>query len=456
MTIAFTRLFTTQGLLCGGLNETNTFRTTTLDGRKDDLRTQLVTSPVYDELVSPLEVARDAVDSTLNPWVSFVASLSLSALFDDVLADRNIANPTLNSVVTELARQMVIATESVSQCPSTLTNTAIGSPAGDPTFNWVTYEGLTGKVSDFIIPDVYLETCTADRSNGGTSYGETFSIVGKPRDGSPTDGDYPTGSGVSLTLAATDPSSDSGLVTDGSFNSWTTNTPNNWTIAAGVAGTTIYKASDDPRSTGFSLRFLGDGSTIHKVRQQLTAVEASTAYAVHARIKKVTDPGTDWAVSFLLVDSSGTALAGPAAYANTKSSAASTGIAASWANPIDGTFITPAVIPATGVFLEIRFHQSGSLTTAAQNLSDVYVDHVCVHATGPNQFYAAGPKLVIYSGTAESVVGDAYTGTAALASGSVGDFLIRGMDRMLGLASLSARLPVLADASSTQKNALVV
>lgn len=453
MAIDYTQLFTTQGLYCGGLNEVNTFRGATLDARRTDVRTQLVTDSVYDELVSPLETARDAVDSVLDPWVTFLSASAREALFDDVIADRPISNPTLETIVQELVRQMGVDSQTLVECPCTASIATV-SATGSPSFVNVRHEGKTGRVSDFLVPDVWLIRCTADRSNGGTSYGETFTVTGKARDTLVTSADYPSGSGVNASVIAKNPASDGGMTTDPGFDTWVTNTPTYWTIYAGTAGTHVIKASDDPRTAGFSLNLVGDGSVIAKVRQAVS-VSASTAYAFHARLKKVLDPGTDWAVSFLLTDSSGTALAGPAAYVNTISSAAATSIAASWANPVTGTFVTPAVIPSTGVYLEIRFHQSGSLTTAAANTASVYVDHVAMHAVAPGQFYNAGPGLVAYSGLAESVVGDTYTDTFVLSSGAIGDFLIRGMDRLLGLAGLTYRIPTTTSGAATISNALV-
>lgn len=454
MTIAFTQLFTTQGLLCGGLNEANTWRGTTNVTRQGTLRTQYISSAVYNPLVSPLDTAESAAESSLNTWVGFLASNAQQAIFADVLADRPQTNPTLNSVVTELIRQLNVAGDTVAACPCTETTTAVGSPVGDHNLVFNMYEGQTGNKSDFIVPDTYLIQCSKDQSTGGTAFSETFSLVGKPKNASPLDAEYPSGTGINATLTAVDPATNGGLVTDGGFNNWVSNTPTNWTLGSGViAGTHVKKSSDDPRASGFSLDLIGDGTVFVKVRQQV-AVTASTVYSAQFRVKKILDPGTDWGITLRLVDSSGNPLTGPNSYLNNIESVTCASIAASWANVYSGTFVTPAVLPTTGVFIEIFLHKFGDLTVAAVNTAEGLVDHVSMQTVRPTQFYSGGPTLIIFSGTTAGVVGDARTAAFALASSSMSAFLIRGMDRMLGLASLSVRLNT-TTSSPTFANTLV-
>lgn len=455
MAINYSRLFTTQGLICGALNEVNTYRGTTLTNRATTLATQLKTTAVYDELTSGVEENCDPAKTAMNPWVSYLQSLSLAALIEDVTADRLLTDESLSSVVTELARQMVNDSESLNDCPSTATVASIGSPTGNHTIVCSVYDGLTGKASDFILADVYNTIITADRSNGGTAYAETFGFVGKAADTSPTDSTYPQGTGISTTFTAVDPGDDGGLITDPSFEgSWiSTNTPPTpWSIRTGTAGTHVKRVASDPRTGSNALHLVGDGSVIAKVIQAVD-VQPFTVYNVHARLYKVNDPGTDWAVSLILTDGSGNVVSGPGSYSNTVSSSACSSITGDWLNTVTGQFIGPAVVPTSGLYLEIRFHQSGATTTAAANTAAVYVDHVaCVEA---ESLYSGGPAVTIFSGTLEGVVGDERSVTLALSSGSVSSYLIRGMDRLLGLAALGVRIPTVSGGSETRADSLV-
>lgn len=458
MTIAFTRLFTTQGLHCGGLNEVNTYRGTTLADRRADLVTQLATSTVYGELVSTPYSNYAAARDAENTYVGTLQTLALAALLADVDADRPGAGASLTAALPELRRQMVIAGESLNACRGTVTVADVGTPAGDATFVFSTYEPVTGLPTDFLVPDVYLIQCTADRSQDGTAYAETYSLLGKTADSLPTDATYPSGTGLDTAVTVIDPATDESVVSNGGFDTWTvTNIPDDWTLVSGtVAGTNVLKKiSDDPRGTdadNISLRLVSTGALI-KLRQEIS-VTANTKLHVHFRVKDVADPGTDWAVSLLLVDSTGANLAGNASYSNIVSSAAAGSLSADWANAVTGTFLVPAVLPADGeVYLEIRMHQSGALTTAPANTAECYVDHVSLIEA--EALYDGGPSLIGFSGRTEAVVGDARTATVALDSGAPSAYLIRGMDRLLGLAAQVVRIPTVNDASETQTDALV-
>lgn len=457
MAINVSRLWTSLGKLCGALNETNTFRGT-CDTRQTTVVTQFGTVAAYGDLVSGVYSTIAAAKDAQSTYLNALGTLADDILAAEVVADRPLVSTDRAAVLDELVRQMTITTDTLVECPCTATVAAIGSPTGDHQFVPARYDAITGRVSDFMVPDVYLVRCSADRSTGGTAYAETFTLIGKPADTLPSDATYPTGTGVSTTINAIDPATDGGLVTDGNFPNWTVaNTPDApWSLFGGsAAGTNVFRASDNPRGSGYSLRLFGAGGIVVRVRQLLD-VDANTSYTVHARVKKVADPGTDWAVTVRLVDGAGNAVPGPASYANSVSSAACTSLTSDWLNPITGQFVTPAVLPASGVYLEVLLHQSGATTTAPAANSDVYVGHIAMHATDP--LYAGGLAVNGYSGVTEGVVGDARTITVALASGTMSSYLIRGVDRLLGggLASAAVRIPTVASGSATILNALVV
>lgn len=459
MAINYTRLFTTLGLLCGGLNGVNTYRGTTLVNRRGSIITQFGTSAVYGDLVSGAYTATTAAQAAEDGYVTWLGETCQSAVIGEVTADRPLTVESLENALAELVRQMTVDSQSLNACPGTTSVSDVGTPTGDHKFVFGVKESLTGRTSDFLVPDVYLMRCTADRSQGGTAYQETFSVVGKPADSLPTDSTYPTGTGINTTVTAVDPSTAGGVVTEGSFDgTWTgtgSNTPPTpWTVyGSTVAGTHVFRSTSTPRNAGYSLRMTGDGSVIPKVRQAIT-VEANTVYSVHARLYNVADPGIDYAVSLILTDSSGTAVAGNGSYSNVVSSGSATALAGNWTNVVTGVFCTPSVLPSGGCYLEIRMHQSGSTTTAPANTASVDVDFVSVYATEP--LYDGGPTLTVFSGATEGVVGDARTCTVALSSGAMSDYLIRGIDRLLGgaLASSAVRIPT--SGAATQADALVV
>ena len=456
MAINFTRLFTTLGLECGALNETNTFRTT-CNTRSATLNTQFVTSTVYSPVVSGLVTTTASQLTAQTSYLSALGTLVDSHLIAEVKADRPLTAATRSAALAELVRQMIVSSQTLAECPGTCTVADIGSPTGNAKFVFGTYEGQTGRISDFLVPDVYQIICSVDRSAGGTAYGEVFTVVGKPADTATTDVTYPNGTGINTTTTLVNPETNSGLITDGSFPNWTvSNTPNSpWTLGSGVvAGTHIERSSDTPRSTGYACKLLGDGSVFPRIYQTVTLL-ASTAYTVQFRLKKVLDPSTDWMVSVRLTDGAGTAVTGVASRSNLISSATSASVTADWLNVVTGQFTTPAVLPANGLRVELLMSAASGIGTAPITGTSVIVSHIVV--IKPAAMYSGGPTMQGFSGTLESVVGDARTNTVALSSGVPSTYLLRGIDRLLsgGLASAAVRIPTTTGGAATQADSLV-
>ena len=444
MAINFTRLSQKAGKIFGALNEVNSFLGTTLAARVSTIYAQYTTYGPDD--VTGLFDAQTSEISAQVGWTDYLKTLLAAEIITEVQLDRVLPAPTIDYAIPELVRQMTVAGQSYQDCPPTIgTVTAVGSPTGDYTFTVTGIDG-TGVVTDLAIPDVLLIQVTADADHGGTAYGETLSVVGKAVVSDPAAYDYPTGSGVNTTIAATDPAAGVTLTTDPSFDDWTGDTPDNWTIASGTAGTSVFKVADDPRDgvTGFALRFVGDGTNVLKVRQAVT-VEANAVYTIYYRLKKVTDPGTDWGVTVRLVNAdTGTAVSGTSA-----SSVTAASVAANWTNVVQATFATPTSLPAN-VAIEIVFSQFGSTTTAAANTAEAYVDWVNIAA--PTELYQNGLQIIAWSGLAEGVLNDSWTQTTTLGA-AVSTYMIRGFDRLLNLNQFSVRIPTAA--SPTQADSLI-
>ena len=459
--INFTRLFTTLGYLCGGLNEVNTFVGTTIPARGTTLVNQFEGSTVYTPLVSTVPTTEPQAQAANSVWVNMLASFAQSAIIEEVNASNPSAGSGFASCLTELVRQMTINSQTLQAAQCGETTTSIGSPTGDEAFVFGLVEGVTGVTSDYIIPDVMLMTCTQDSSHGATAYQEVFTIAGYPAVSPTTNYEYGTstfGAGVNTTTTATDPSFQGGVVTDPGFAQWGTgpsaNTPTAWTIYSGVAGTNVFKATSDPRNTGaFSLSLVGDGSTVVKVRQAVSLTPGTT-YAMNYRVYMKTDESSHWQVSLSLTNSAGTAVSGPASYSNVLTSASSASLSGSWANVYNANFVAPAIIPAGGLFLEIRLCLNGSLTSAAQAGANAYVDYISM--IPETALYTGGPSLVIFSGQTAAVQGDARTATVTFSTGTINGSLLRGIDRLTGgLAQYAPVLIPTTTGSPSQSNSLV-
>lgn len=443
MAINTTRLAQKIGKILGGLNETNTFLGTTLAARVATIYAQYTTYGPGD--VTGIFDAQTADQDVQSGWIGYFRSLISAAIVTEVQLDRLLPSPTLDYAVSEWVRQMTIAGDSFQNDPPTLTPADVGVPVGDHLLVATAIDG-TNVASDLVVPDVYLVTLTLDSDNGGVKWAETFSVVGKAAVADPATFQYPTGSGVNTTVQSVDPAAGTTLTTDPSFADWAGNTPTNWTIESGVAGSTVFKVADDPRdgADGFALRLVGNGTDLLKIWQTVS-VEPNTVYDIYFRVKKVADPGTDWAVRVRLVDSdTGTAVSNTTVTSPTAGS-----VASSWANVVRGSFATPAALP-DNVSIEILFSGFASAATPAVSTAEAYVDWVNIQAV--SYLYAEGPAALIYSGLVVGVAGDTRTLTATIATAPAAS-MIRGMDRLLSLANYPVRIPTAG--SPTQSDALI-
>jgi hypothetical protein len=450
MAIDTARLTQRLGKLVGWLNEVNAYRGTTLIDRVDDVYAQYAT--VNPDLVGSLYSTRDAAVRAMDGQLTYVRNLAASVIIDEVENDRPLPASNITEALKEWRRQLVVAADSFNATPASITPATVAA-TGNPTLVTSGKDG-TGQEQDLILPDVYLLTCTADKDSSGTKWAETFTIRGKASDAAATDYGYPSGTGVNTTVTVVNPAlSTGGVVTDGTFATWDGGTPNSltaWTAGSGnVFATHLTRVADDPRdgASGTCLSMKGDGTVIPSVKQAVT-VRANTVYAVHARLKKANDPGSDWKVTVRLVDGSGAVLSSD----TTLTSAAAGSVTADWANTLSGVFITPTTLPAS-VYLEVVFHDTAGVTTAPVNLAEVYVDHLHVRAVDP--LYVGGPRVVLFSGTTASVREDAYTVTVTVA-GTYKDYLLPGIARLVPeVRTFGSRLPTDAAAAETILDSLV-
>lgn len=449
MAINTTRLATRLGHLLASLNEVNTYRGTTLIARVGTIEGDYTS--VNPDLIGSLYQDRDSAITSMDSWIQSLSSRIEGVIVKEVLNDKLIPNPSLSNCLEEWIRQMKIAADTFQNSPCTIGSvTNVGSPTSAT--QWVTTaKDGTGVVQDLIVPDSYLLDIVADDQRGGTKYGETYSLVGKQADGVNTDYTYPTGYGLDTTKQILDPAVDK-IALNSDFNTWTVaNTPDNWTIASGVAGTNVFRVADDCRdgADGFCLRLLSTASGTLKLRQDITtSLTPNTVYGVHFKVKPVANGSATSSavtVNVRLVDGSGTVIADDATTNNAKASSAHSvvTVGSGWGNGYQTVFITPSTLPST-VYLEIT-----QISDAAG--ADDYIDHVSLTQLTP--IYPGGPYLEGFSATVRAAQNDAWTWAVTLTTGVVSTVIVRGLDRFLDLKSLGMRLPTAG--SPSQSDSLI-
>jgi len=452
MAIDYTTLRARWGKIIGALNEVNTYRGTTLAARVTTLISQFssanpsVTSGIYDAQTSAL--------SSFSSWLSYLTGLVNDALFTAVNNDRSVPFTDIDACGVELVRQMTNDAQTFNDSPCSYAFAAVGVPTGDLSFVY-TDRDATGLASDYAIPDRLLFTVTADADRGGTRWAETIAVVGKLADTAATDAGYPTGAGINTTIQVTDPDVSGGAVTDGSFNNYTSSNFDSWTRLTGNTSSTVNQAAEDYRNgaNGKSLNLVSNGTNVTGVRQNIT-VTAGQIKAVCFRVKAVNSALTTAKVHVSIRRQDTDALLTDPQSANLQTSSgtmAGIGVG-SWA-AYTAVFVMPNYIPSSGVYLDIRLADGTTVTTPATVATAAYVDHVSI-IDMPAQ-YNAGPRIVIFSGKTGLLITDQWQLTITLASGTISGYIVRGVDRLIGLRSRTWRLPTVSGGTETLTDAAI-
>jgi len=348
--------------------------------------------------------------STLQQWAN-------NTVINQVNADVLLPNNQINTALQELINQMVNAGATVSRNTVSLLGTSQAT-YGDGEINLAYLPGTTTPAlpNGERVQNCYQElaniTCIADSQTGGTQAGnEVFLYAGDQAQNNKLWFDWPKGSGISTQLRAIDATVDypsginNNMLVNSDFETFTVaNVPDNWTILAGTAGTSI-KSSSTHYTGSSSLNFVT--TTTSRIYQEFdnslyttATLNPGTGYAVAVWLKVDVIPANG-ILTIQLTDDTNTLLQDELGNGDIYQLSINTIPDNTNWHPYVMTFRTPAVLPT------IR------LQVACQSLSvgtNLYVDHL---SFGPlTQLYAMGPSLAIHSGASNFYLDDyfAYAG----------------------------------------------
>jgi hypothetical protein len=322
---------------------------------------------------------------------------------------------------------------------------SFSATAGNQGNGTVLVRGYRPASSTVFLQEMFTESiglrCTVGGNVGNFGQG-TFQLTGVAALAS-NNTEWAGGSGTNLSVNATTASVTASVGTpgvsilaNGDFESWTSNTPQGWSIVTGTAGTQVLRGTVPARGS-YALQFTGDGLTLTRIRQQIasasgapTQVEAERDYALilYARVGAATT-GT---VVVALRDAAGTTV-GSAVTLNLASLTTSYAISSA-------TFsIAKSALPTT-LYLDIYS------TTAIANTGILYIDEVVLAPMTQMYPGSVGPSILIYPGTSDWAVGD--SGTISVTSdGSSNGLFMKGFQRWLQPERYGIFLPVSATPS---------
>lgn len=389
----------------------------------------------------------DAILANPATFLPLVQNAAARVLLEMVKADVPAAGVDLPTAINELRRQMVATVDTVATCAtSASTASAILSTANGRVMTTVLRGD--GVARQNVLAEVGSLVCIGDSFAGGFVAGqEPFRYTGGPMVADRLAYDWPGGSGAVTDLnavdATADPSATGQLLVNGGFeDAAVSNTPDNWSIESGSAGTQVFVDTAAPYSGLACLKFAGH-ATKAAVSQTFGSdtgtalIPASlTNYAYAFKIKVTGGPAAG-VLTVELTDSTNANVADDAGTPNL-ATIDLTMASSSWADPVAATgsfvFRLPRVVP-TGLKLRIR------LSTALSVGSSVFLDHEAM--TPMVDLYPGGPSAAVFAGAIPFAVRDGWTVTGAndRASASYLATWQALFDRWFGMREMGLQLP---------------
>jgi len=250
-----------------------------LEQRFDFIAAEYTGAPlVHDDLVDGVATLIDGLKDTVIIQAQNIAGLAIARLQNkETILDEmpQIAgSTTIATILFNLIRQMndddedveisILALSAVSEDKA---NTNAGVLLCDATLDGATAPSTdialnpeyNGQLSELARVETFTAECTNDSEAGTLVGGETFSLTGEKRRATPWDW-RTDGSGLGANLTSVQ---GAGNILNNDFETFTVaDTPDNWTIDAGTAGTHILEAtsSGDVYHGSSSLGLVGDAS----------------------------------------------------------------------------------------------------------------------------------------------------------------------------------------------------
>ena len=273
MAINYTNLFTMLGKLVKSVNNVKTYYGE-LDTDVGAVQTAYSTYSQFNLLQRIPDTWRGFKENVYG-WIGQINGQAFSLLTDRELILKELpigSGASIQEVMPLLMANMVANSQHVTKSVVTIgsvTTTSVNASVGEAFVDGVldgytapgagmspskSYNGLTTQMAE---DDTVSLICTQDSESGGTLEGyESFQWTGLPTNsGLYHYLSFGTGSNVTL-----QPLNSYTFITNGEFESFSTNTPTAWTIVSGTVGTHILKETSVVQRGSSSLKYTGDGT----------------------------------------------------------------------------------------------------------------------------------------------------------------------------------------------------
>lgn len=451
MSINFTTYFTRLGKIINWIKVVNTHRGTTLPTDTDELLDQYTSDNDAREMVTGVLDALRAYQAGGATITTAARTAAENTLIEMIKADNPQEEDNVEESLKELVTQMEDNSESVDAASVSVTSpaTAGSNNVGDGVC-LVSVKRGDGLTNELVFDEDLIATCETDSQEGSATAGqETFTIRGESAASDPLSHDYPKGSGTNVSITVIDAAQDSSgnLLTNSDFEDFTTsNTPDNWSLDTGSAGTDFLEETTTVYSGSSSLEFVGDGSTANAISQTFNSSNGTTGTLLgnaHYGVVLWGRVDTAPAAGELTVDLyDGSSVIADEQSNNNSFTVDLTSIGTTFVAKA-GIFITPRQLPST---IQLRIYFSSALS----NTHSFFLDHVSFAPM--TELYDGGVFASIHGGNTAFLIDDIFTLTP---TNDYGGELQDWHDRIFGMKSLGLQLPSNSGGSETQADSLI-
>lgn len=398
---------------------------------------------------------KESAQMAMGAVYSNIRTVAHKTLIEMVHDDDPLPQKTVDAALDRLIKQMEDTSASINASSYGAPDTADSGNTGNGIIAATT--STHTKMTANTRAESLVVKCTRDAQVSGTAGRETFTVQGEMARSDIRDYLWPGGSGSGQTIVVTDPSVDStdqlnkNLLTNSDFEDFTTNTPSNWTIDVGTAGTQVYKNTTGASvfKGSASLQIKGDASNLTKVSQSLATsgqttgkLRPDTVYLLH--FKTYLDSGIAAGVLKASIKDSGGTTVG---ITNMKADTGSIGLnaitAGAWNNH-SIFFKTPEALP-TGT----PYKMTLELTTAMTNTKSVFIDQLSVSKATQ---IGGGVFMGIFRGSVDFVKDDEFV--IAVAKSGTGTFQ-EYFDKFFGMFAKGKQLPENSAGGETIADSLI-
>lgn len=373
---------------------------------------------------------------------SAVSEAVANTIIEMVNDDTPLRNRSLTPALLELIEQMESSSDSIDGNSTGASHAANANNTGDGNVARFTVQPGTLSSLQHVRAETIVAKCIQDAQAGVLAAGsERFELYGEEAVTDPADPSWPGGSGINgIVIQVTDPAIDGTqrpapgrqMLVNGAFESFTTaNTPDNWEIITGAAGTDIEEEGTVVFRGDKALQFNGDGTILVKIRQQLNSSGGSpavlkplTVYIMSWQYRIVAST-TAGVMRYSIQDSGGTIL-----------NSTNAQLAFAHNTPTDDTWTWSSTAFTTGESVPSTVYAVLEMTTALSNSHSVYFDQLLL-TEAPQYGGLHGLQTVILPGATDWVVDDRIDYT--MSNDDASDFA-RLLDKMLNMRSQSRQV----------------